>query len=304
MFNMFKKKKLDDYAGAMKQAAFIVGTGRCGTTILAKVLNSHSRICVPHELQIIVGIGNGDRLYEKSVSGEMARYKSRHFIKLIERCCPCHFEQFFDYRRHFRELDYPQKDLRRILRDLFDHICFTYGKEVFIEQTPWHGQRLEVLKGLFPEMKVIHLVRDPRDVAVSFARTPWWSKDVAANILQWEREVKVIHDFATRHPEGFLEVRYEDLVMNPTAELGRILALFGLSFEAGMLQPAKLINYEAMSKIASGNLRSSGYKEWKKGSDQVFFPDSVYAWRKNRDHDFAVLTRPIRGTLARLRYEP
>jgi Sulfotransferase family len=304
MFSLFKRKIDYDYAGAAKQLAFIVGTGRCGSTILAQVLNSHSRICVPHELQILVSIGNGDRLYEKAVSGDMAHYKARNFIKLIDRCCPYYFEQFFDYKRHFKELSYPQKDLRQILKDLFDHICATYGKEVFIEQTPWHGKRLDVLKGLFPEMKVIHLVRDPRDVAISYARTPWWSKDVAANIMQWEREVNVIHDFGLKNPEGFLELRYEDLVNNPQVELGRMLALLDLPFEEEMLNPEKLINYEAMFKVDSSNIYSKEYKKWEQGRSQVFFTDSIYSWKKNRDYDFASLTLPIRETMSLFQYEP
>ena len=305
LFNtIIRKKDNHQYGGSARQVAFIVGTGRCGTTILSQVLNAHSRICVPHELQIIVSIGNGDRLYEKFVAGEMSRFKARNFIGLVERCCPYHFQMFFDYRRHFKELNYPQADLRKVLTGLFDHICYQYRKEVFIEQTPWHGQRLDVLKGLFPEMKVIHLVRDPRDVAVSYARTPWWSKDVAANILQWEREVNVIHDFGASHPEGFLEVRYEDLVVNPQIELGRMLALLDLSFEEGMLNPEKLINYEAMFKIDSSNIHSKEYKKWEQARSQVFFPDSIYSWKKNLDHDFASLIRPIRETMVRFRYEP
>ena len=64
---------------------FIIGTGRCGTTMLAKILNAHSRICVPHELQLIFGYsGNGPRLYECFASGETLSWQAHDFIKFID----------------------------------------------------------------------------------------------------------------------------------------------------------------------------------------------------------------------------
>lgn len=301
MFNLFRKKS--SYAGSARHHAFIVGTGRCGTTILASVLNAHSRICIPPELQLIFSYsGNGDRFYEKSLANELAPYRARHFIRLCELVCPYDIGMFFDYRRHFKELDYPQTDLKRLVHDLFDHICYAHGKDVFIEQTPWHGQRLDLLKELFPAMKVIHLVRDGRDVALSYARTPWWSKDVGENILRWEREVKIVKEFGESNPESFLELRYEDLACNPEAELQKILDLFGLSFEANMLDAGKLINYWAMYKGDTGRVHSKQYQQWEKSMQNVFFPDSIYAWKKNREHDFAALCKPVQATLAALDY--
>ena len=45
--------------------AFIIGTGRCGTSMLGQMLNAHSEICVPPELQLIFERdGNGNRLFE------------------------------------------------------------------------------------------------------------------------------------------------------------------------------------------------------------------------------------------------
>jgi hypothetical protein len=302
MFNLFKNKK-QPYLGAARQHAFIVGTGRCGTTILASVLNSHSRICVPPELQIIFSYdGNGDRFYEKSISGELEKFRARHFSRLSELVCPYEIMQFFDHVRHFKGLSYPQTDLKKLLHELFDHICYDHGKDVFIEQTPWHGQRLDFLKELFPEMKVIHLVRDARDVALSYARTTWWSKDVGENLLQWENEVSIIKEFGKKNPDNFLEIRYEDLACNPEQELQKILDILGLTFELEMLDSSRLINYWAMFKGDSGSMQSKQYQQWEKSMKNVFFPDSIYSWKKNQDHDFNELVKPIKGTLESLGY--
>lgn len=290
------------YEGAAKQIGFIVGTGRCGTTILGEVLNAHSRICVPHELQIIVSIGNGDRLYEKYTTKELSKYRAKDFIKLIGRSCPYYFEKFFDYHGHFQDLDYPQTDLRQLLTGLFGHICQAYGKEVFLEQTPWYGQKLEVLRELFPEMKIIHLIRDGRDVAISYARTPWWSRDINKNLKQWEREVNKIHDYGRQNPANFLEIRYEDLVLNPEPELKKILALFDLEYQKAMLDPQNLIDYTRLFKRRFFLKRSMRILNRQVGKTNVFLPENVYAWKRQSGLHFN-LTPEISRTMTIFNYE-
>lgn len=39
---------------------FIIGTGCCGTTMLAQILNAHSDICVSHELHLVFSCSGND----------------------------------------------------------------------------------------------------------------------------------------------------------------------------------------------------------------------------------------------------
>lgn len=297
------KQKKHRYANHASQIGFIVGTGRCGTTILSQVLNSHSKICVPPELQIIVSAGNGERLFDKYTSGELKKFSSKHFIDLVKQCCPYHLELFFDYQKHFKELKYPQTDLAEILNNFFDHICYTHNKEIFLEQTPWNGQNLGILKKLFPKMKVIHLIRDGRDVALSFLKTPWWYKDIEKNILRWEKEINCIHQFGTNNLDNFFEIRYEDLILNPEIELSKILTLLDLRFEKDMINPEKLINYSEMFKGNFLNNQSNNFKNWTKNKKETFFKDSIYAWRKEVPSKFSDLPKSVSDTLKRFNYE-
>ena len=288
----------------MEQLGFIVGTGRCGSTITAKLLNAHSAVVVPHELQILVSIGNGDRLHDKFVSGEAAGYGAEEFIALIAGACPYRFEEYFDYAGYLRGLEYPQRDAATLSRGLFAAICRDRGKRVFLEQTPWYGQRLDTLGELFPELKVLHLLRDGRDVAISFARTPWWHDDIEQNLLQWAREVVAIAEWGARHPDRYRALRYEDLVADPEGVLGRGLALFGLDFEPAMLDPANLIRYEDLFRGRLEGVESHRKHAWDVGGNRALFAGSVGAWRDYPDYDFETRTpRSTAGALALFGYE-
>lgn len=288
----------------MRQIGFIVGTGRCGSTVLAQVLNAHSAICVPHELQFVVSAGNGASLYDNYVRGELDRYSAADFIRVISERCPYNFEQYFDYIAHFNSLDYPQNDLRHLLIDLFSHICFAYNKEVFLEQTPWYGQCLDKLGKLFPEMKIVHIIRDGRDVALSFANTPWWSKDIVSNLYQWQREIARICEYGVNNRRNYIEVRYEDLVTAPNVELAKILQLFNLNFETDMLDRENLVDYRSFLKSGSMQYQSSQYAKWyDTNSGAVFFRESINKWKLHKEFDFSEIPLSIKQTLSQFQYD-
>jgi hypothetical protein len=90
---------------------------------------------------------------------------------------------------------------------------------------------LEVL----PDMRVIHLVRDPRDVACSSIGMGW-AGNPYHGLGHWLKTEDSWTEVAPRLPETrVLDVRYEDLVAQPEAELSRICAFLDVAFVPEML---------------------------------------------------------------------
>jgi hypothetical protein len=115
------------------------------------------------------------------------------------------------------------------------------------EKTPLNIRHLDWILERFPDARVIHVLRDGRDVVCSMREHPdrrwvdgrWvrelrprpvdeyarrWVEDTAAG-LRWRGDPRV------------LEVRYEDLVQTPAATLERVLAFLGESFDPVLLEP-------------------------------------------------------------------
>jgi hypothetical protein len=291
------------YVGAAKQIAFIVGTGRCGSTILAQVLNAHSNICAPPELQFIIQYGQGERLYEKYLALELPRYKAKDFVKLVSDYCPYKLEGYFDYRRHFIKLRYPQTDVRTIVREFFDHICFERKKQILCEQTPWHGQRLNTLQRIFPEMKVIHIVRDGRDVSISYAKTPWWSTNIYENIKQWEREILKIHQFGRANSGNYVAIRYEDLVLDPQKELKKSWNFWDLLLKSRCSILKIYLIISRFLKMTNSNPTTRIAIEHGIKTVKSIFQGSVYSWKRNKAVDSGLLTTLSRDTLELFGYE-
>lgn len=258
-----------------EKIGFIVGTGRCGTTMLAQILNSHSEIVVPPELQFLI----------KLTHLRPEDFSAKKIIGLIEDTCPYHLEKYFDYKTYFNGLRYPQKDLDVFLNGFLGTICQQRGKKIFFEQTPWYGQHLPELMKVFPQMYIVHIVRDPRDVVFSFLRTPYWGEiSFREGLLRWQKEVENIREFGLTMGAKFIEVRYEDMVIAPEDNFEKILNPLGLEVETDMWDTDKLIDYGVFrrgAKIAE-SYQSREYLSWlKSGRERVTFSDSVYAWKRD-----------------------
>jgi hypothetical protein len=285
---------------------FIIGTGRCGTSMLAQMLNSHSKICVPHELQILFEYSNnGPRLYEIFKDKKNERFGSEDFVELIKARCPHKFHEYFDYRSYFEKQQYPILSLKQLANSLYSEIAESKQKEMLIEQTPWYGQRIDILNELFPDAKYIHMVRDGRDVAISFARTPWWHKDIGKNLERWHAEVWQIIESSNHilSPNQMLQVRYEDFVERPEDGLRRICDFLGIGFENTMLDPATFIDYSFYSSFNEKQISSSKLNEWSKIKDVPTFKGSRYAWKDYPDFAFSRMPKHITQSLKSLGYD-
>jgi hypothetical protein len=223
--------------------------------MLSEFLDAHSQICIPPELQIIFGYGkNKGRLHEIFAAKSNMSYSAQDFIKIIENITPHQLSDYFDYESFFKQQKYPITDLRRLLTDLYAAIAASRNKKLLFEQVPWYGQRLDILTDLFPAAKFIHMIRDGRDVAISYARTPWWHDTVIDNLEKWHLEITKISEDAKLllDDKHYLEVRYEDFVRDPEHLLRRITEFSGVSFEKAMLSPENHIDLLHQPLIMTG----------------------------------------------------
>ena len=93
------------------------------------------------------------------------------------------------------------------------------------------GRVLDVL----PDLRIIHLLRDPRDVARS-AIGMGWAGNVYFGVRQWvDTEDSWSSAMPRMQGNPRLEVHYEDLVRNPEARLEQLCAFLDVPFDRSML---------------------------------------------------------------------
>src|SRR5262245_11110901 len=115
----------------------------------------------------------------------------------------------------------------------------TKGRPYFIEKTPLNTDFIDIIHAVFPHAKMIHIIRDGRDVAYSMLaaqrqRRYHLPDTVRGCAERWGLSAAVT-EFGRTHPELYCEVRYEALLADLSAELTRIFAFLYLRLDAPVL---------------------------------------------------------------------
>lgn len=218
---------------------FITGCTRSGTTLLQRMLDSHPQLAVSNDSHVIPRSvlalqPDPDLPLTRQLVREVTGY--RYFRNLgIETETA---ERVARRCRTFPEL----------ARALFDELARRRGKPLAGEKDPEYVRRLPVLHGLFPSARIIHIVRDGRDVALSTMdwMTPsrflgrmalWREEPVAVCALWWRRQVAAARQgHAVVGEDRCLEVRYEELVCTPETVLMAVARFLELPYEPQMLR--------------------------------------------------------------------
>ena len=122
------------------------------------------------------------------------------------------------------------------------------GKERWAEKTPQNIQHLDWIAQRFQRAALVHIIRDGRDVVCSMRRHPdwrWvegkWQKVLVERPLEWYAR-RWLEDTAAgmawRDDERYVELRYEDLVADPTTVLRAVCDGIGVAPDASWLEAA------------------------------------------------------------------
>ena len=133
--------------------------------------------------------------------------------------------------------------VRPICAHVFDRIASASpGTEVVVEQTPENMELEKSIRGLFPDAYFLHVVRDPRDAAVSMLKAAKaWRNEFPgrpAHVAnRWNEYIARARELR-QSTDRYLEIRYEDLKTNGATELKRVAAWLGVDADESVCQAA------------------------------------------------------------------
>lgn len=187
-----------DYSGA--NLVFIVGCPRSGTTWIQRLLVCHPQVHTGHESDLFdIYIGPQLRAWRRYLDPKSSSRK-------VGLGCYFQEDKFLDVLG-----EYMLKLLEPMVGDL-------QPGELFIEKTPSHALFIPEITELLPASRIIHVLRDARDVVASILAAskswgaPWAPRHARAATRMWVRHVDAVRKAAEVLPkERFYELRYENL---------------------------------------------------------------------------------------------
>jgi hypothetical protein len=211
---------------------FIVGCPRSGTTWLQRLLATHPQIKTGQESRVFEYVGSQFQIWRQDAAS----------VGVIGRggtglACYMDEERF---------LAIQTKYLASLLASLTKEVR---PGDIFLEKTPSHALFIPDIARLLPAAKIIHLIRDPRDVVASMlAASKGWAKAVAPRrvrpaVRHWHEHVRAAQSAGKLLPPGqFLELRYEDLFENPARRLRDVAGFLNLQWPDAEIDAAVVAN--------------------------------------------------------------
>jgi hypothetical protein len=269
---------------------FVVGQAKSGTSWLMKILDAHPEILCRGEGRFF-GYDFIEEDFERGQQGKIQ--PSSLYRALLE----AEYLEAWIERSVWTRGDGVEGHLANLTRLAADYFLTQRlarsGKKIVGDKTPLlTGTVLEEISEIYPDARVIHVIRDGRDAAVSLVHHRWnHSKDkggiyelrpeelarrrayrenpkrliesgdgiflegVLTNLAAgWKARVgKAMQDGRTLLGANYAEVRYEDLLERPYEEVARLLGFLGA--DAGVEVVRECVSSASFETLSGGRER-------------------------------------------------
>ena len=261
----------------MKTPFFLLSSGRSGSTLLSSMLNMHPGIHVPVELW---------GLYTK-VPRTLHSYgdlSKRGNAMLLSRDLQCvgqlnEFGIRLDHERLVELLLERDGSPRSVIECFYETLLLDSKKQRIGDKTPNNLPFIQELGNVFPDAKIVHLVRDGRDCALSMirSRSGLNYRNVFELGVEWPADNRHASEYGERHPANYYSVRYEDLIGDPGGTLEQLCDYLEETFASEMLDYSEGEFAKVNSTVLSHHrnlgktIIRDNFAKWRTGlsSDQV-----------------------------------
>ena len=213
----------------LERMVFVVGVPRSGTNWIGRILASHPDVVVlPSETHLF---SHGFAALAEQVQHGLVGSSATGTVYL------------------------PRAEFLSLLREFADRAfgavarATNAGARLVAERSPHHVWKLPLIGAVYPDARVLHVLRDGRDVTRSLVAMPWGPASVAEAAAQWDSGVRA-GQAAAPALDAYRELRYESVLADPGAAVREVFGWLGLAADdeqvaAALLEAAVEYNVDA-----------------------------------------------------------
>ena len=259
-------------------AIFIAGNSRSGTTMMGRVLGNNEKVFTFHELHFF------EQLWDPGKEAEdLSKENAAHlYSKLIS----LQRQGYLQQRTPTIFFEEAKKAIEQIEKRLWQPFVFEQfllsesrinKKQIPCEQTPRNVFFINEILELYPQAKVVCMVRDPRDILLS-QKNKWKRRFLGAKTIPLKESIRSWVNYhpitmsklwnssaskivAAKNKERVYVIKFESLIKNPEETVASLCTFLGLNYDARMLSVPQV-----GSSTGSDNPESKGISKEKTGN--------------------------------------
>lgn len=262
---------------------FIVGNSRSGTTMMLRIFNKHPELMVLNELHFFEQLWSPQDKGKPISKHEAITLASK--LLLTQRVgYMTHDQDYLQFTDEATKLVQELTEREIIAEAIFNHFTkrevALNHKTIVCEKTPQNVFYLKEIFELYPNAKIIHMVRDPRAILLS-QKNKWNRRNLGGNYMTarealrlrinyhpitlsklWNAAINAAQLFS--NDKRILMVRFEDLLEQPENTIQIICHHIDVDYNNNML------NITQESSSIEKDSKEIGFKKerasnWKKG---------------------------------------
>jgi omega-hydroxy-beta-dihydromenaquinone-9 sulfotransferase len=271
------------YNGLTQGPIFVVGNSRSGTTMVSRVLGKHPRVFTLRETHFFEQLwSSADE--ERHISEDEAIPLAARLL-CVQRdgyLNQGNLDRFYgEAKGLISSMQHEGLTPEEIFKTFLILEANRNSKVIPCDQTPHNVFYLREILDLFPEARVINLVRDPRNVLLSQKRK-WKRRFLGAKDIPlkeafrswtnyhpitisklWTASVRAAERHA--HDNRVYSLRFEDLVDDPDGAVRTICEFAGLSFDRSMLEVPQIGSSSGLDDPERRGISRERAGNWRKG---------------------------------------
>jgi len=217
--------KLRIHAESSNRPIFIVGMPRSGTSLVEKIIASHSDVYGAGELETMFALGTS-----------------------------CFLAEIGNYE--YQPLDsYAESTFEMVGKSYLEQIALLDNQAIRVtDKMPFNMMMIGLIRIALPNAKIIHCVRDAKDTCLSIFKQNFTTGNYRfaynlKTVAQFHNEyTKLMKHWHESMPGTIYDVSYESLTQNPEHEIRELLSACGLEFQESCVNFEKT---DAVVKTAS-----------------------------------------------------
>lgn len=245
---------------------FLISSERSGSNLITKLIDNHSEYCGPSPTHLF-------RIFTANIHKYGDLNNNDNWISLVK-----DIYDVFNYKIGIWNADISLQELIDLKkRSLANVLSYIYKKEadkncknnLFIKEVSTYNFHDFILNH-FPKSKYIWLVRDPRDMALSWVNSPVHRGDIVRASYKWQNDQKqTMQIYNTLNKNKIHLVNYENLIDDQSDSLKSICDFFEIDFESSMLEYNKNDTTNSNASLTDNwknlnkNIIKGNYKKYK-----------------------------------------
>lgn len=273
---------------------FVVGNSRSGTTLMGRILGNHPEIFTFEELHFF------EELWDPNSNSDDFTFEEG--VQLVSRLLNI---QRNGYLNQKKTEDF-EEEAQKILTDCSDNISPSLVFKLFLnyevklhkknlpcEQTPLNVLYIGNILQLYPNARIINMVREPRDVLLSQKKR--WQRTFLANNVKkkeairywinyhpitisklWNTNIQAAETF--NNDERVYFVKFEELLSNPEKIMKQVFLFINLNFEQSFLDVPQIGSSTDIDQSQKRGIDQNKSQKWLQGgltNTEIFLCEKI-----------------------------